>query len=107
MDAVPQLTLEEAAAVVRKLARGDEQLFRTAHFNQRLRERDYDILDVNYLLKHASIESTPAWDAEHEHHRLQLHGVTAEGRETRLVLGLRHLGDSIAVTIIDIRGRKG
>ena len=98
------MTRDEAARILAELLSDRARLWRSSHFDDALEHREYTMLDVWKLIRERNIEDAPAFEQVHGNHVVRLLGWATDGRKTRLVLGLRRVGPSIAITIIDIRG---
>jgi|CXWL01.1.fsa_nt_gi hypothetical protein len=98
------MTRDEAAGILAELLADRARLWRSSHFDDTLEQREYTMLDVWKLIRERNIEGAPAFERVHGNHVVRLLGRATDGRNTRLVLGLRRVGPSTAITIIDIRG---
>ena len=97
------MTRDEAAGLLFELLANRAQLWRSSHFDDMIEERNYTMQDVWKLIRERNIEADPRLDESHGNHVVRLLGQASDGRRTRLVLGLRRIGPSIAITIVDIR----
>ena len=95
----------EAAAILQRIAKHDEGIWRSKHFNEMLEERGYTIADVWQLLKRGVIEGHPVSDKQHGNHRVRVVGSCLDGRRTRLVVGLWKTGPCILISIVDLTAR--
>ena len=102
------MTRDEAASILAELLADRTRLWRSSHFDDVMEQRDYTMLDVWKLIRERNIETEPAFEQSHGpgDHVVRLLGRATNGRKTRLVLGLRRVGPSVAITIIDIRGAR-
>ena len=101
---------EEAKEILKRLRTGEAKHWRSQHFQKRLKERRYSILSVYHLLHHGVLAGGPEFHTEYNNHVVRLEGTTLDERHTRLVLGLRSVGESVLITIVDLtpkpRGKK-
>lgn len=98
------MTRDEAVRILSELLSDRARLWKSSHFDDVLEQREYTMFDVWKLIRARDVEAVPAFDTTHGNHVVRLLGRATDGRKTRLLLGLRRVGPSIAITIIDIRG---
>jgi hypothetical protein len=60
--------------------------------------------DADKILRWHTMEGIPSYDLGHDNHVVRLRGASYDGRDTRLVVGLRWVGRNNLITIIDIEG---
>ncbi len=96
------MTRQEAVKIIDQILAGDALIFRARHFTDRLIEQDYIMSDARKLLRERNIEREPEHSDEDDSYEVRLRGRSSDGRDTRLVLGLRERGNNVYVTIIDI-----
>ncbi len=75
------------------------------HYEDREWERDFDRQDLFYLIHHGKIDSEPEYDRDHGNFKVRITGETADGRHTRVALGIRP--DQRVAYVITIIGKKG
>ena len=98
------VTREEAAFVIRRILARQAPLEQTSHFwDQRVR-RGYRYADAIKILRWHTMEGIPSYDFDHDNHVVRLRGTSYDGRDTRLVLGMRWIRRNNLITIIDIEG---
>ena len=83
---------EEASAIIRRIVKHEQGVWRSQHFNEMLEARRYTIADAWKLLRSGMIEGPPESDTRHGNHRVRLLGRCLDGRETRVVVGLWRTG---------------
>jgi len=93
----------EAEAIVRLLWRDERPLERTKHFWEKAEKEGYTIQDVRKILRSHSLEDDPEEDSACGNFVVRLRGKSLDGRDTRLVLGLRHYGPCSVISIIDVK----
>jgi hypothetical protein len=81
---------------------GTATVFHTDHFNLRLEERGYSMLDVRRVLQGGGIEEDPEPILKHRNHTVLVRGRSWDERDTRIVLGLRATGPNYYISIVDI-----
>ena len=97
-----RVTRAEALRIVDDIRAGRARIVHTEHFTKRLLSRGYDIQDVQMILGQRRIERTPCYDEKRNNYKVTLRGRSDDGRDTRLVLGLRLNGPNTYVTIVDL-----
>jgi hypothetical protein len=97
------VTREEAAFLIRGLAGGSVILDATVHFEEQSVLRGYQMKDARKILRFHAMEDPPRWDPIHANYVVRLRGTAFDGRDTRVILGLRWFGACTLISIIDVK----
>jgi hypothetical protein len=100
-----EMTREEAREIIERILAKKAVILRTRYFNAKLEERGYRIFDAKKILAERNVEADPEYDAEFSNFKVRLRGCARDGRETRLVVGLRFYGENVYINMIDLRSR--
>jgi uncharacterized protein DUF4258 len=100
------VTSAQASSIIQEILRGRRRLWRSKHLYEKLEERGYTLQDVWKLLKKHVIEGEPTLNKKQGNFEVRLRGKCLDGRDTRLILGIRSYGPSVVVTIVDVKGRR-
>lgn len=98
------VTREEAAFLIRGLADKTVILDTTWHFEEQSLLRGYRMRDAHKILRFHAMEGLPRWDPMHANHVVRLRGTAFDGRDTRVILGLRRFGACTLISIVDVKG---
>ena len=97
------MTRQEAIEIIDHILADRASLITTGHFRDRLIEQDYIISDARKILRERNIEREPERNEERDNYEVRMRGRSSDGRDTRLVLGLKERGNNVYVTITDIK----
>jgi len=100
------VTAAEASSIIKGILKDRTRLWRSKHLYEKLEERGFTIQDIWKLLKKHTMEGQPIPNEETGNFEVSLLGKCLDGRDTRLILGIRRYGPSEVVTIIDIKPRE-
>jgi hypothetical protein len=96
------MTRNEAEDFIKKILRQEAQLARSVHFWEQAGLRRYTMQDVRRILRSHKMEGRPVNDEVHGNYVVRLRGTSVDGRPTRLILGIREVGPSNLISIIDL-----
>jgi hypothetical protein len=99
------LTKARALQIIREAER-EGRVVRRPHFNLRLRQRRYSVLDASLVIRTGRIEREPRWSEKDGNYEVRLRGRCYDGRDTRVVLGVTESGLVAAVSIVTPRKRQ-
>jgi len=93
------MTRREAATIIQAMLAGKRDYDRSRHFLENCAEERFTAQDINPILRSHYMKDAPEKMASGAH-RVRLIGKCLEGRETLMVIDLRHEGPCALVSIM-------
>lgn len=71
------------------------------HCQKQMKERGYDILDIEYLLKNCKILAPPEYDNEHDDWKYEVKGRVIDGDKATVITVIVSHNEVFCVTVMD------
>jgi hypothetical protein len=73
----------------------------TAHFFDRMRERDYDFQDLDLVLSTGKVRKPPEWNSDHNNWKYKMEGNVVEGEKATVVVTILSHNELLCITVMD------